>query len=597
MRIRTRILFSSGILRFGGTAVLLGSSVLFHPVFAFFALAWLAASRRIIRQWLLPSLFPYVTCHSARCRRRIPLRQRWRCLSDQWTDGKIRHALAVYSDQGHEVRSFDCPYCDTTISLQKGDRQLYKRWKPVAVSGSVGNAPRPAHGLQIGFDRTYSPTALVRWWRWLLGRPAKELVVLSNDVLSRHGTIFGATGMGKSTLIINLAQQLFRSGDGATFLDPAGDLSRDLLRHVPASRVDDVIYIDVADQQFPFPFNILHAQDDNERNLLVDEVLGIFKHLYQRSWGDTLSHQLRMALNAVLEIDGSLQDVYVLFTDAEARRRIVRQLKSTELKTYWEDTFPGSSLTTRMSVINKLAPIVHHAFLGPILCARSCGFDADDLITNRKILIVNLATGTRADYTTTILGTFIVNKITAAAYRQGRIAEPERRVRHLLCIDEFQSFMHRASAWDRALSELRKYKLCLVLVTQFVEQVKEDIRAAIFGNVGFLVAFRVGHRDSRILSDEFEGCAKQDLLDLQRGECLVRVGTHAMSVRTRLPSQPQHDPTPQVIERMRLMIHSLQDNDPNTQRDERTALSPKPRLPLKGACDDNSEKVVLCDFA
>ena len=438
MKIRTRVLLVSGSCRFGGTAMLIGLGYFVHPAFVLPALAWLAGSRRIIRQWLLPPLFPCVTCHSAKCRRRISLRQRWRCMTDQWTDGRARHALAVYSDHGHEVRSFDCPYCETTISLQKGDRQLYKRWKPIESVGSAKSTVRPVHGLRIGFDRTYSPPLLARWWRRLRGCPIHDPIILSNDVLSRHGTVFGATGMGKSTLIINLAAQVFRSGDGATFLDPAGDLSRDLLRQVPEERVDDVIYIDVSDQKHPFPFNILHAQNANERNLLVDEVLGMFKHLYQRSWGDTLSHQLRMALNAVLEIDGSFRDVYDLFTNPDARRRIVRKLKNQELRIYWEDIFPGSSITTRMSVINKLAPIVNHAFLGPIVCSRDCGFDADDVIRNRKILIVNLATGTRADYTTTILGTFIVNKIVSAAYRQGRIADRSKRVRHVFFIDEFQ---------------------------------------------------------------------------------------------------------------------------------------------------------------
>ena len=136
---------------------------------------------------------------------------------------------------------------------------------------------------------------------------------------------------------------MFQSGDGATFLDPAGDLSRDLIRQVPPNRIDDVLYIDVADQRFPFPFNILHAGDANERNLLVDEVLGIFKNIYQRSWGDTLSHQLRMALNAALEIGGSFEDVYNLFTRPEVRQRIVRRIKNKELRQYWEETFPGSS--------------------------------------------------------------------------------------------------------------------------------------------------------------------------------------------------------------------------------------------------------------
>ena len=599
MKIRTRILLASGFYRFGGTIALLLLTYYVHPLFLVPSIVWLTNSRRIIRERLLPPLFPYAAC--AHCHRRLPLRCRWRCTVDAWTDSRVRHALAVYSDQGHEVRSFDCVYCESTISLQKGDRDLYKRWRPMEGSVAAVSTKRPQFGLRFGFDRSFTPGLFGRLWRQLRRQPIAEPVIVSHEVLGRHGTIFGATGMGKSTLILSLAQQVFQSGDGATFLDPAGDLSRDLIRQVPPSRIDDVLYIDVADQQFPFPFNILQASDANERNLLVDEVLGIFKNIYQRSWGDTLSHQLRMALNAALEIGGSFADVYNLFTRPEVRQRIVRRIKNKELRQYWEETFPSSSFATRMSIINKLAPIVEHPFLGPILCCRQCAFNADDVIRKRKILIVNLATGTRADYTTEILGTFVVNKLVAAAYRQGNIEDRAKRVRHFFFVDEFQNFMHRASGWDRSLSELRKFNLCLILVTQFVEQVKEDIRAAIFGNVGFLVSFRVGHRDSKILKDEFEGATSQSLLELERGECLVRVGTHAMAVRTELPPILRHDPARQIIERMHALVTALRESEPR-MRGVVKDISDGVDIEEDSNSDDpsvveKSEPLVLCEFA
>ncbi len=509
--------------------------------------------------------------------------------------------FAVYSDQGHEVRSFDCMFCESTISLQKGDRELYKRWRPMEGSVAAASTKRPEFGLRFGFDRSFEPGFMGKLWRRLWRRPITDPVIVSNDVLGRHGTIFGATGMGKSTLILSLASQVFQSGDGATFLDPAGDLSRDLIRQVPPHRIDDVLYIDVADQRFPFPFNILHAGDANERNLLVDEVLGIFKNIYQRSWGDTLSHQLRMALNAVLEIGGSFEDVYSLFKRPEARQRIARRIKNKELRQYWEETFPGSSYATRASIENKLEPIVKHPFLGPILCSRQCAFNADDVIRKRKILIVNLATGTRADYTTEILGTFVVNKLVAAAYRQGNIEDRAQRVRHFFFVDEFQNFMHRASGWDRSLSELRKFNLCLILVTQFVEQVKEDIRAAIFGNVGFLVSFRVGHRDSKILKDEFAGATSQSLLELERGECLVRVGTHAMAVRTELPPTLGHDPAPNIIERMHALVTKLRASEPAMNIGGKTVVDPVDEEEELESDDqpvvEESEPPILCEFA
>jgi hypothetical protein len=224
------------------------------------------------------------------------------------------------------------------------------------------------------------------------------------------------------------------------------------------------------------------------------------------------------------------------------------------------------------------------------------------VIRKRKILIVNLATGTRADYTTEILGTFVVNKLVAAAYRQGNIEDRAKRVRHFFFVDEFQNFMHRASGWDRSLSELRKFNLCLILVTQFVEQVKDDIRAAIFGNVGFLVSFRVGHRDSKILKDEFEGATSQSLLELERGECLVRVGTHAMAVRTELPPTLGHDPAPQIIERMHKLITELRASEPKFRGVEKPVIDAADDDEEESESDDpliveESEPLVLCEFA
>ena len=599
MKIRTRILLASGFYRFGGTIFLLLLTYEVHPLFLIPSIVWLTCSRRIIREWLLPPLFPFATC--GHCHRRLPLRCRWRCTVDAWTDSRVRHALAVYSDQGHEVRSFDCVFCESTISLQKGDRELYKRWRPMEGSVAAASTKRPEFGLRFGFDRSFTPGFIGKLWRRLRRHPTADPVIVSHEVLGRHGTIFGATGMGKSTLILSLASQVFQSGDGATFLDPAGDLSRDLIRQVPPHRIEDVLYIDVADQRFPFPFNILNAGDANERNLLVDEVLGIFKNIYQRSWGDTLSHQLRMALNVALEIGGSFEDVYNLFTRPEVRQRIVRRIKNKELRQYWEETFPGSSYATRMSIENKLAPIVKHPFLGPILCSRQCAFNADDVIRKRKILIVNLATGTRADYTTEILGTFVVNKLVAAAYRQGNIEDRAQRVRHFFFVDEFQNFMHRASGWDRSLSELRKFNLCLILVTQFVEQVKDDIRAAIFGNVGFLVSFRVGHRDSRILKDEFAGATSQSLLELERGECLVRVGTQAMAVRTELPPTLGHDPAPHIVERMHALVTELRASEPKIHGVEKAFIDAVNEEEDSESDDpiivEESEPLVLCEFA
>jgi uncharacterized protein DUF87 len=589
MKLYTRVLLAAGCIEYGVFAILCLVGFAWHPLSYGIAGAWLAIARWPVRRFFLPPLFPGTTCPN--CRLRISLRARMKCGS-HWIDHCERHALAVYCNHGHEVGTFRCPNeeCGATIQLQKGDRKLLNDWTLIESQSLVASDVSSAgDSLRIGIQQHSVAVGWRRIARRWLRRPLGEPAYLSYDTLGKHGAVFGATGMGKSTLLISFARQVFEAGDGASVLDPAGDLARALLQHVPRERVDDVLYLNVADQKFPFPFNILHAHDANERNLLPDEIIGIFKRLYAREWGGTLAHQLRMAINVALEIGGSFADVYDLFTSPEARRRIVRRVRDRELRHYWEETFPSSSLPSRMSIINKLTPIVKHPFLGPILCSRECIVDADDIIGKKRILIVSLATGTRADHTTTILGTFIVNKIIAAAYRQSQIADPSRRVRHFFFVDEFQNFMHQSFDWSTGLSELRKYKMSLLLVTQFVDALSETIRASIFGNVAFLAAFRIGHRDAAVLKEEFDGATKRSLMNQIPGECHVRIGTHALSLRTDLPPVPNHDPTDRIVARMRTTIVAMREDIEDgvtTQGNAELASGEQAVAPL-----------VLCEFA
>jgi hypothetical protein len=591
MRLYTRVLLTAGCIEYGTFATLSTLGYLIHPLFYGLAGAWLAISRHPVRRYLVAPLFSATTCPN--CRRRISLTARMRCGS-HWVDHRERHALAVHCNQGHEVGAFRCPTeeCSATIQLQKGDKKLLHDWTLLESSEAVSaSTERPTDGLRIGVDRQSVVTGWRQRARRLLRLPLARPAYISYDTLGKHGAVFGATGMGKSTLLISFARQVFAAGDGCSVLDPAGDLARTLLQQVPRERIDDVLYLNVADQQFPFPFNILHAHDENERNLLPDEILSIFKRLYSKEWGGTLAHQMRMAINVALETGGSFEDIYDLFTSPEARRRIVRQLRDRELRHYWEETFPSSSLASRMSIINKLTPIVRHPFLGPILCSRECIVDADEIIRKKRILIVSLATGTRADHTTTILGTFIVNKIIAAAYRQSQITEPARRVRHFFFVDEFQNFLHQSFDWSTGLSELRKYKMSLLLVTQFVDALSETVRASIFGNVAFLAAFRIGHRDAAVLKEEFDGATKRSLMNQTPGQCHVRIGTRSLSLRTDLPPDMPYDATEEIVARMRATIASLRDDIESPPPDgaemrRRGSVEPRPAAPL-----------VLCEFA
>jgi hypothetical protein len=307
------------------------------------------------------------------------------------------------------------------------------------------------------------------------------------------------------------------------------------------------MYLDVADRAHPFPLNILSVRDAAEGAVLAGELLGVFEKLYGSSWGPLLAHQLRMALRTVMSVGGTLRDVYMLFVDGDHRAQMVARLRDHGLRTFWTKEFPTIPAMRHSAVTNKLAPVVFHPILERMLCARTCGVDFDALLADRRSLIVNLASGSPTDDVTALLGTFLVQKIMAAAFRQTAL-HFEHRSPHILVVDEFQRFMHKSAGFDQVLAEARKYRLALVVANQFAEQLSDEVRAALFGNVGCLAAFHVGHRDARILVPEFTGAVTEDFMELERGRCLVRIGTDWTLTRTLPPPvPPQDDPTTRIV--------------------------------------------------
>lgn len=490
---------------------------------------WFIACRWLLRRYMLPALFSSVTCWG--CRRIIPLTGRWKC-GDHYTDHREQHILCFFCNHGHRLEGFDCPRCGSTITVQKGDSQLYRHGKALRLRALRAFKNEGKQSLLIGHDDHRRP------------------VLLCRERLAWHVAITGGTGRGKSTLLLNLLKQLAQEGIGFTVLDPGGDLARAVVSQIPPGRQASTVYVDVADRAHPFPLNILNVPDQAEGAMLAEELLGVFHKLYGDSWGPLLAHQLRMALRTVMAVGGTLRDVYGLFADNEHRARILTRLRDPDLRSFWTKEFPTIPTMRHSAVTNKLAPVVFHPIFGRMLCARSCAVDFDGLIAERQCLIVNLASGSPTDEVATLFGTFLVQKIMAAAFRQ--VAVPhECRNPHVLVVDEFQRFMHKAAGFDQILAEARKYRLALVVANQFAEQLSDEVRAALFGNVGCLAAFRVGHRDARILVPEFTGAVAADLMELERGECLVRIGTDWAQTRTLPPPAP-----PRVDLTLRIVAHT-----------------------------------------
>lgn len=369
------------------------------------------------------------------------------------------------------------------------------------------------------------------------------------DDRRRHVVIEGKTGMGKSTLLRNLLASDIAAGRGAGLIDPHGDLCEAVLACVPSQRTNDVILFDAADAAHPTSFNVLACPDPALRPLLASGVLSCFKKLYGEFWGPRMEHILRNALLAVLEGDApSLLAVLRMLSDRRYRERAVARLADPMVRSFWETEFASWPAKFQAEAIapvqNKLGHFVSNPLLRNILGQSRSALDLRRAMDEGKVLLVNLSKGRLGDDASGLLGSFLVTALQLAAMGRAHIPEEERPDFYLY-VDEFQNFATESFA--TILSEARKYRLSLTLANQYLAQMDEATRSAVFGNVGTLVAFQVGAEDADILAEQLAGdLAARDLLTLPRYQAYVRLlidghPSRPFSMRT-LPPRGGADP-------------------------------------------------------
>lgn len=579
MSLRTRILFVSGLLRFGGTASLVVLALFLFRVSSWtpwiliaFSALWMLYCRPILRYALLPLIFSETVC--PQCRYTIPLRQRWAC-SEHYKDHKLRHVLAFHCNEGHEIKQFECPKkdCRSTIQVQK--RIDNKVSKAVVLGNAFYMAPGEKRQslvrrlckrllsrgmaepggllLPLGFDRRYRPSRLKRFLAKLTRQDVQKLVTVPENVYGRHMTIFGKSGMGKSKFILSMAQWIFENGMGATFIDRAGDLANEIIRIVPKERRDDVLWIRIADSDCPFQLNVLDTKDVDEEIDLNEELLHSLKQM-SHSWGENIAHQIEIGVETARAVGGSLKTVHDLFANARVRASTVARLDDPSLLDFW-DQYERTRESTRAPAIRKLKQIVKHKRLGPMLSASKSNFDADEIIRDRKIVVLDLSTGSTSQQVNIVLGTFIIGKIRAAAFRQQFVKEVDR-VRHFLVVDEAKNFMHRGMNFEQIFSEARKFKLSLILANQNVSQMNDDVRNEAFGNAGVLVGFNVDNNDAKLFADRMPNVSLNEITMQGIGEAAVKIHNRTHFIKTQLPTIPEYDPTEYIRKRMRAMNQS-----------------------------------------
>ncbi len=329
---------------------------------------------------------------------------------------------------------------------------------------------------------------------------------IKTDDRRRHLYAIGKTGMGKTNMLENLAIQDIRNGHGMCFVDPHGDTAEKLISMIPPDRINDVIYLNPADQDYPISFNVLEEVPREFRPLVASGLIGVFQKLWADSWGPRLEYILRNALLALLETPGStLLGVMRILTDKKYRIRVSNNITDPVVKAFWTEEFPKWNERVLQEVIspiqNKVGQFLTSPIIRNMLGQTKSAFDVRTVMDEKKILILNLAKGRMGEDNSSLIGAMLITKIQLAA--MGRVDTPEEeRLDFYLYVDEFQNFSTESFA--NILSEARKYRLNLILANQYITQLDEIVRDAIFGNVGTIVSFRVGAIDAEALEKEFE---------------------------------------------------------------------------------------------
>lgn len=349
---------------------------------------------------------------------------------------------------------------------------------------------------------------------------------IKTDDRRRHMYLIGKTGMGKSTIQENMIIEDINAGRGIAVVDPHGDLAEKIIQYIPSNRIDDVIYFNPADTNYPIAFNVVEQVDPHLRHLVASGLIGVFQKLWADSWGPRLEYILRNSILAILDYpDSTLLAVTRMLSDKPFRKKVVANIQDPVVKAFWVNEFAGYADKFASEAVapiqNKVGQFLSSSLIRNIVGQVKSSIDMRKIMDERKILIMNLSKGRIGEDNSSLLGSMIITKIQLAAMSRVNILE-EKRKDFYLYIDEFQNFT--TDSFANILSEARKYRLNLIMANQYIEQLGETVRAAVFGNVGTLILFRVGAVDAEELVREFTPVfTEEDIVNLPKYEIYLKL--------------------------------------------------------------------------
>ena len=370
---------------------------------------------------------------------------------------------------------------------------------------------------------------------------------IKEDDRRRHMYLIGKTGMGKSTVLENMIVEDIRNGKGVAVVDPHGDLAEKIIEYIPADRINDVIYFNPADMEYPIAFNVVEQVEPHLRHLVASGLIGVFQKLWADSWGPRLEYILRNAILAILDYPGStLLGVTRMLSDKVFRKKVIAKIQDPVVKAFWVNEFAGYAdkfASEAVSPIqNKVGQFLSSSLIRNIVGQVKSSINMREIMDEGKILIMNLSKGRIGEDNSSLLGSMMITKIQLAAMSRVDIPENERQDCYLY-IDEFQNFT--TDSFANILSEARKYRLDLIMANQYIEQLGDVVKAAVFGNIGTLIVFRVGATDAEELVKEFTPTfVEEDLVSLPKYEMYLKlmingIASDPFSARGLAPLSPE----------------------------------------------------------
>ncbi|NCN03917.1 MAG: type IV secretion system DNA-binding domain-containing protein [Candidatus Pacebacteria bacterium] len=382
------------------------------------------------------------------------------------------------------------------------------------------NLPIILRGMDVQDKREINPYAKV------IHKNQEVVYGLKRSDRRRHMYVIGKTGTGKSTMLANMAINDLKNGEGLCVIDPHGDLVETLLDYIPSNRINDVVYFDPGDKERSIKLNLFEGENVQHRELIASGIISIFHKLYSYSWGPRLEYILRNALLTLLQSKtAKMSDIIDLLTNERYREKVVDNLEDPILKGFWVDEFdkmqPRQMTEAIAPILNKIGQFVTSPIIRNVVNANKSSFSIEDIMNERKILLVNLSQGKLGEDNATLLGAMLITKIQLAAMGRVYVTEEERKD-FFLYVDEFQNFA--TESFNKILSEARKYRLNLILANQYIAQIPEEVQKAIFGNCGTMASFVMGSDDAAVFAKEYgEKYTSEDLVSLSRHQIINKI--------------------------------------------------------------------------